>query len=80
MKTIEEKKECIKNLLNDKIDFLNQKIVELNSTEDSNYDDFLEKLISSLSGINNELIREIQLCQNDDNSDKTYPEKVRKSN
>lgn len=80
MKPIKQKKECLKNLLNIRIDLFKQKINELNVIDDKNYNDFLEKLIKSLSGLDNELIREINLCQNNDNSDNPYPEKVRKTN
>lgn len=80
MKTIEEKKECLKNLLDKKINELNQKNNELDCIKAENYNKFLEDLISSLSYSNTELIREIQLCQNNDNLDITYPDKVRKRN
>lgn len=80
MKPIKQKKECLEKLLNVRIDLFKQKINELNVIDDKNYNDFLEKLIKSLSGIDNVLIREINLCQNNDNSDNTYSEKVRKTN
>jgi hypothetical protein len=65
VKTLEQKKDCIKNVLSTYQNELAEQIESLNEiSEQDKYDNFIKEITTLLAKSHKDLLAKIQLCQN----------------
>ncbi|WP_396165464.1 hypothetical protein [Flavobacterium sp.] len=65
MKTLQQKKDCIKNVLSTYQNQLSEQIESLNEVSDQDeYDNFITEITTLLAKSHKDLLAKIQLCQN----------------
>jgi hypothetical protein len=76
MKTLEQKKDCIKNVLSTYQNELAEQIESLNEiSEQDKYDNFIKEITTLLAKSHKDLLAKIHLCQNTNN-----PSEIQESN